>query len=89
MTASSLPRPGDGRDGGMSDQASLAVSDVTRGPTCAQPGDQSSDVVDEPTLLRLALWLADVSAEAATPVAAESNAPRHAVPSERFREVRQ
>ncbi len=73
----------------MSDPASLGVSDVTRGPTCAQPGKQPSEMVDEPTLLRLALWLADVSAEAATPVAAEANAARHAVPPERFGEVRQ
>ncbi len=73
----------------MSDPASLAFTDVTGGLTCSQPGDQPSEAGDEPTLLRLALWLADVSAEAATPVAAEANAARHAVPPERFGEVRQ
>ena len=86
--ASSLTRTGDGPDGGMSDPASLGVSDVTRGPTCAQPGKQPSEAADEPTLLRLALWLADVSAEAVTPDAAEANTAGHAAPSERFGEVR-
>jgi hypothetical protein len=84
--ASSLTRTGDGRDGGMSDPASLA--DVSRGLTRAQAGDQPSEVADEPTLRRLALWLADVSVEAATPAAAGANAAGHTVPSERFGEVR-
>ena len=72
----------------MSDPASLAFTDVTRGLTCAQAGDQPSEVADEPTLLGLALWLADVSAEAATPDAAEANTAGHAAPSERFGEAR-
>ena len=53
---------------------SLPLATVALGPPSSQPGDGPAEVVDEHALLRLALWLADVAAEAAlaatTPAAA-------------------
>ena len=49
----------------MSDPASLPLTTVVTDSTSGRPGDRPTDVADEPMLLRLALWLAEVSAEAA------------------------
>ena len=49
----------------MSEPASLPLTTVVTDPARSRPGDRPADVADEPTLLRFALWLADVAAEAA------------------------
>ena len=58
----------------MNEPVSLKLATVARDPTWDRPRDGLADVVDEHALLRLALWLADVAAEAAlaatTPAAA-------------------
>ena len=57
----------------MSKPVSLKLATVARDPASGRPGDGPAEVVDEHVLLRLALWLADVAAEAAlaaTPPAA-------------------
>ncbi len=58
----------------MSEPVSLKLATVARDPAWDRPRDGLADVVDEHALLRLALWLADVAAEAAlaatTPAAA-------------------
>ena len=58
----------------MSKPVGLKLATVARDPAWVRPEDRPAVVVNEDALLRLALWLADVAAEAAlaatTPVAA-------------------
>jgi len=49
----------------VSDPARLPFANVARDPASSRPGDRRAEVTDEPTLLRLALWMAEVAAEAA------------------------
>jgi hypothetical protein len=45
--------------------ARLALVPVMRGQERRRPGDDPADVTDDDVLLRIALWLADVAADAA------------------------
>ena len=58
----------------MSDPVGLKLATVARDPAWVRPENRPAVVVNEDALLRLALWLADVAAEAAlaatTPAAA-------------------
>ena len=56
---------GSGRGYGVSDPVSLKLATVSRDPAWGRPVDGPAEVVDEHALLRLALWLVDVAAEAA------------------------
>ena len=58
----------------MSKPVGLKLATVARDPASGRPVDGPAEMIDEHALLRLALWLADVAAEAAlaatTPAAA-------------------
>ena len=60
----------------MSEAASLPLTTVVTDSASSRPGDGPTDVADEPTLLRLALWLAEVSAEATLAATAPDAIPR-------------
>ncbi len=53
---------------------SLPLAGVARDPASSRPGNGPRTASDEDALLRLALWLAEVAAEAA--LAATAGAPR-------------
>lgn len=65
--------------GAVSGPATLPLEVVVLDRASSRPGNRPVDAVDDPTLLRLALWLADVAAEAAlaasAPVASSSPGP--------------
>lgn len=66
----------------MSDLARLPLARVVADSASGRPGNGPTEVTDEHALLRLALWLADVSAEAAlaATVPAASSTPGAAAP---------
>lgn len=73
----------------MSEPASLPLTTVALDLASSRPRNGPTDVTDEPMPLRLALWLAEVSAEAAlAPTAPDATptpgraAPRRPGPAE-------
>lgn len=59
----------------MSRPATLAPFVVVTDSASGRPWDRLTDVADEPLLRRLALWLADVAAEAELAAAAPDAIP--------------
>ncbi|OFW74999.1 MAG: hypothetical protein A2Y55_06150 [Actinobacteria bacterium RBG_16_68_12] len=67
----------------VSDPARLPFANVARDPASSRPGDRRAEVTDEPTLLRLALWMAEVAAEAALAATAPDAIPTPVVEAAR------
>jgi hypothetical protein len=62
----------------VSERATFPLTSVALDPASSRPGHGPTAATDEDVLLQLALWLAEVAAEAALAATAPAVAPRYA-----------